>query len=423
MIDRFSTSLPLTRMIIAHRAGQPVGIASVCSANRYVIEACMKDALQRQSLLLLEATSNQVNQYGGYTGLTPEAFAAYAGEIARRMSFPTKRILLGGDHLGPNPWSDEDSRSAMHKAADMVRAYARAGFSKIHLDASMRCVDDPPVLEPQVAAFRAAALCQAAEEASPGNPVYVVGTEVPPPGGALATERLHITNADDAQRTIELHRRAFVESGLEAAWQRVIAIVVQPGVEYGNDGVLPYDRTAAASLSRFIENVPTLIFEAHSTDYQLPTALSQMVEDHFAILKVGPALTFAMREAFYALAAMEGESLGSSSLRDVLETAMLQDKSHWRKYYHGSEQQQALARKFSYSDRIRYYWARPDVDAAVQALIYRLQRYPPPLMLLSQYLPDQYWKVRHGVLSNTPEDLVYDKIIATISAYPACRMA
>ena len=47
--------------------------------------------------------------------------------------------------------------------------------------------------------------------------------------------------------------------------------------------------------------MPGLVFEAHSTDYQPPESLSRLVIDGFAILKVGPGLTFALREALYAL--------------------------------------------------------------------------------------------------------------------------
>lgn len=66
-----------------------------------------------------------------------------------------------------------------------------------------------------------------------------------------------------------------------------------------------YHREEAQTLSRFIEAQPGLVYEAHSTDYQSREALRALVEDHFAILKVGPALTFAFREAVFALAAIE----------------------------------------------------------------------------------------------------------------------
>ena len=50
-----------------------------------------------------------------------------------------------------------------------------------------------------------------------------------------------------------------------------------------------------------------MVYEAHSTDYQTRDALRALVKDHFAILKVGPGLTFAMREALWALDAIDQE--------------------------------------------------------------------------------------------------------------------
>ena len=69
---------------------------------------------------------------------------------------------------------------AMERAAEMVRQYVRAGYVKIHLDASMRCADDPPGGPPDaLVASRTADLAAVAEAAAadraPGvpQPVYV----------------------------------------------------------------------------------------------------------------------------------------------------------------------------------------------------------------------------------------------------------
>ena len=64
-------------------------------------------------------------------------------------------------------------------------------------------------------------------------------------------------------------------------------MVVQPGVEHGDHTILEYDRARAAHLARAIRDLPRLVFEGHTTDYQTPQALTQMVEDGIAILKVG----------------------------------------------------------------------------------------------------------------------------------------
>ncbi len=97
----------------------------------------MQGALADGSLLLVESTPNQVNQYGGYTGMTSATFAAYIREVAEQTGFPLDRLLLGGDHTGPHPWAGETPSAAMAKSHRLVEQIVRAGYMKIHLDASM----------------------------------------------------------------------------------------------------------------------------------------------------------------------------------------------------------------------------------------------------------------------------------------------
>lgn len=409
-------------VVQSHQFNRPLGITSICSAHPYVIEAALRNGKAKQIPVLIEATCNQVNQYGGYTGMTPADFVRFVEGIALRVGFPRERILLGGDHLGPLVWANEPAASAMAKAGALVRAYVEAGFRKIHLDCSMPCADDHN-FSPALVAERAAELAAEAEAASQGAslplPRYVIGTEVPPAGGAKAEEnRLLITRPEDAAETLELTRQAFLKRGLDGAWERVVAMVVQPGVEFGDAQVHEYHREEAQTLSRFIEAQPGLIYEAHSTDYQSREALRALVEDHFAILKVGPALTFAFREAVFALAAIEEVLCDEPSrIVKVLEDAMLSNPKYWVKYYRGDERALALARRYSFSDRIRYYWATPAVEQAFQHLRSNLTRVAIPLTLLSQYLPQQYRKVREGWLANAFDALVLDKIQTVLEDY------
>ncbi|MDR1745331.1 MAG: class II D-tagatose-bisphosphate aldolase, non-catalytic subunit, partial [Planctomycetota bacterium] len=113
------------------------GISSVCSAHPMSLEAGVAAALRDDAPLLVEATSNQVDQFGGYTGMVPAAFRKWVEEFAGRLGLPGERLILGGDHLGPNPWRKEPAVQAMDKAGELVRQYAAAGFTKIHLDCSM----------------------------------------------------------------------------------------------------------------------------------------------------------------------------------------------------------------------------------------------------------------------------------------------
>ena len=192
----------LKELVTASKAGRPAGICSVCSANEYVIEAAMEETLASGGVCLIEATANQVNQFGGYTGMTPADFVSFCRKIASRTGLDEERLIFGGDHLGPLVWSAEEEEAAMEKAEALVRAYAAAGVQKIHIDASMRLGSDDPQapLDPAVVARRAARLCRAAEEARPEGelPLYVVGSEVPIPGGATeAEEGISVTRSED----------------------------------------------------------------------------------------------------------------------------------------------------------------------------------------------------------------------------------
>jgi D-tagatose-1,6-bisphosphate aldolase subunit GatZ/KbaZ len=168
-----------------------------------------------------------------------------------------------------------------------------------------------------------------------------------------------------------------------------------------------------------------MVFEAHSTDYQTPEALSALVRDGFRILKVGPGVTFALREALYALADIETQLIDEnnrSNLRGVVERVMLSKPGYWEKYYHGDSQQQRILRTYSYSDRVRYYWADPEVARTAQQLIDNLSSVRIPENLLSQYLPEQYWAVRRGELRNQPMALILDRVRAVVRVYAAsCR--
>jgi len=393
----------LDKIIQAQNRGEAKGITAICSAHPWVLEAAMQ---QNAGVLLIESTCNQVNQYGGYTGMVPAEFVRYLHGIAEKNKFPFKNIILGGDHLGPNIWQNEPAEWAMQKAEVMIHDYVKAGFVKIHLDCSMNLADDPAgELDVEVAAMRAARLAKVAERSGNGNLRYVIGTEVPIPGGARKYEEaVSVTRIENVQRTLEATREAFLGAGLASAFGKVIAVVVQPGVEFGDDFILPYNPDAARGLSQFIES-HSMIYEAHSTDYQSRDALKNLVRDHFAILKVGPALTFAFREAVFALAMIEKELYPAGECSDLigtLETVMLENPAHWRTHYHGNEKEQSLKRKFSLSDRIRYYWVRPEVQLAFERMLKNLGDQTLPYSLLSQYVgePDLNaaqvigWKVK-----------------------------
>ncbi len=418
-------------VIADNRAGKSQGIYAVCTAQPLVLEAALQQGKQDGVPVLIEATANQVNQFGGYTGMKPADFLPYVESIADQVGFPRQDIILGGDHLGPVCWCAEPAEQAMLKACDLIAAYVAAGFKKIHLDTSMACSDDPVSLTDETVAARAAQLCEVAERTAQevfgqSDLVYVVGTEVPPPGGATeAIDGLQVTAAAEVRQTVAVHKAAFLDRDLSAAWSRVIGLVVQPGVEFDHTSVHDYVPEAAVELSALIAEIPNLIFEAHSTDYQPASAYPALVRDHFAILKVGPQLTYALREALFALSHIEDELVeydlldesARADLRTVCEQVMLNEPQHWQKYYPNDESQGRFYRRYSYSDRIRYYWNDPAIDAAVTRLIDNLSGIDIPLPLLNQYMPLQYSAIRAGVLEATPQQLIRHHIMQVTACY------
>ena len=236
---------------------------------------------------------------------------------------------------------------AMAKAETLVRSYAEAGFAKIHLDASMACAGDPDPLPPELIAGRAARLCRAAEAAG-ARPVYVIGTEVPVPGGAHETiEQLEVTRTEDLARDDRgasgRLRRGRVWTDV---WPRVLAVVVQPGVEFGSAQVVDFvpERARALAAGDRADARPRV----RGAFDRLPDRGGAARAGRRSISpssRSGPGLTFALREALFALAAIEAELLPAderSQLRETLEAAMLADPSHWQGHYHGTRGRAAL---------------------------------------------------------------------------------
>lgn len=411
------------------------GTYAVCSAHPAVLNAAIHQSIAGDSLLHVESTSSQVNQFGGYSGFTPKQFAESLRAAAVRAGLEEQRILIGGDHLGPFPWRHEPCSAALGKACDLVQSCVIAGYQKIHLDASMACSDDSPSsLAESVVAERTAILCRAAEEAfrqlpsGSAPPVYVVGTEVPAPGGeSNHSGAPKVTTAEHVHRSLETFRTAFAEEKLTSAWQRVVAIVVQPGVDFGSDAIFDYDPTGTHALSESLENHSGIVFEAHSTDYQSPRALAQLVRNHFAILKVGPWLTFAYREAILSLSAIERElySAGArqvSCVRDALEAVMLHQPGYWKSYYGGGEEDIRRSLIYGLSDRCRYYWNQPTVRREIERLFENLESRTIPLPLISQYLPTEYDAIRAGELGSVPQQMIEHRIRRVLRIYAdACE--
>ena len=414
-----------------HLLGGGGGQVAVCSAHPRVLAAAAARAKDDGVLLLVEATASQVNLSGGYTGMTPADFAGHMTRLTADYGLAPEQILLGADHLGPHPWRHLPAREAMAHAEALARTFVAAGFQKLHLDTGRGCADDPRDRLPvKTAAQRAACLCRAAECAARDfrrlPPFYVIGTEVPAPGGALGQNGVvTVTGPQDMRDELAAYKEAFSRAGVDQAWERIIAVVVQPGVDFDNHQAVAYNPQAAAALSAFHDELPkAMTFEIHAADYQTPSALKQMVRDHFALIKIGPCLTFALREALFALAHIENELPGlahRSDLMAVMERLMQAHPEHGNAHYHGTGQERLYLRRYGLRDRIRYYWSRAEARQACELLMNNLHR-PIPHPLLRQFLPDLAGAIAGGNLPPTPEAILQARIQSALHPYvEACR--
>lgn len=413
------TAAPILAEVVKRpKQGNQRGIYAACTANAYAIRAVLRQAARDGTLALIESTASQVNPSGGYSGLTPSRFRHQVMQMAAEIGVPADRVVLGGDHIGPHPWRHEDAERALQKATGLTMACVAAGYRKIHLDTATPCGHDPRhadgSLPLDLISHRTAALCQVAErtarKAGFSPPWYVIGSDVPSPGGGnMDTGVAPVSDVHHVHDALTACRRAFAALGLEDAWQRVLAFVVHTGAEFSPVAVQAYDTVRMQPLVAYIQQTQRLVFEAHSTDFQTPNALARMVADHCGILKVGPALTYAMRAALFALADIEKEMLGGrkgmqcSDLPEIMERSMVADPGFWQAYYQGTEEEMAHLRRNAYSDRIRYYWACPAADSALRRLIANLRRYSPPLSLILEHLPEAGKKSAREPSPTTPK--------------------
>lgn len=418
---------PISKILERNRNGEHIGLFSVCSSNPIVLRAAIKDAVEHDYSLIIESTANQVNQFGGYTGLHPDDFVALVDGISEEECLPEGHLFLGGDHLGPLTWTDLDEEEAMRNSIELIRSYVLAGYSKIHLDTSMKVKDDGQgPLDVHVCAKRCAALAKEVDAAfgeykrkntEALHPVLVIGSEVPIPGGSKEHEdSLTPTDVKDFLNQYNVFKTEFEKNGLD--FNDVVAFVVQPGVEFGDDFVIQYDRNKASSLISGLRKTDGIVFEGHSTDYQTTDSLYALVEDGVAVLKVGPAFTFHLREALLLLSEIEDVIVPPgccSNFKKALLSAMDRNPKYWKKYYSGTEHEQYFKKLYSYSDRARYYLPEKSVDEAVKKLIANLPCIPETI--LSQYFQKQYINYKEGKIGNDALSVIMDYVRMNIHDY------
>ena len=424
---------PVKEILDKRKNGISSGIVSYCTANSIVIETILEYYMDFNEYVLIECTANQVNQFGGYTGMTPSEFRDFVFDIAEKVGFHKDKLILGADHFGPLTWADKDENEAMENAKELVRLAVLAGYTKIHLDTSMFLANDDisKRLSDETIARRGVELYKVCEKAfierldefpDSIHPIYVIGSEVPIPGGEYDKKSiLEVTSPQDFESTVNMYDKIFKEYGIENAWDNIIAVVVQPGVEFSNNDIHNYNRNDSKELCEKLKDYPNLVFEGHSTDFQFKEKLKEMVEDGIAILKVGPAVTYALREGLFSLSLLEKELIKCEHERanfiENLEKVMLDNPKDWEEYYHGNDLEKELQRKYSFSDRSRYYLSLNKINQNINKLFKNIDSCDMPLGIIKQYCPNTYLKIRLKQTKYNARDIVKSEIYDVIDNY------
>ena len=189
-------------------------------------------------------------------GHAPRGFQPLRARASRRGSACRReQVLLGGDHLGPNCWQDLPAEAAMAKSEQLIADYVARGLSQDSSGLLHVLCGRSDAAHRRGRGGASGAAC-APLPSRPGSapaakpPVYVVGTEVPVPGGAQeALTELALTDPAGRHRN---HRRPFggvPVRGTAYVWPRVIGLVVQPGVEFDHHKVIDFHAPRAADLA------------------------------------------------------------------------------------------------------------------------------------------------------------------------------
>ena len=422
------TSL-LIDIMEANCRGERKGIYAVGSHNSTILEVCFQQALVDGSPVLLEISANMLVLPGQSGKTSPADFIKRVKNIAAEAEFPQDRLFFGVNDLGPSLWQDESDESALKKACEFISEIVGLGFNKLGIHAGEPLKGDPvgETLTQEIIIARETVLYQAAERAAAKlpdeeKPLYVIGVHPRQEAGRVEDQR-RMVNRKDIEDAVDQFAQTAEAAGLPDIKERLPAARIFLGTGYDSENIIPFDSSLLKELGGCVCRDRSVVLEAPQTDFQSQIVLDKLVDNHFAVLSVGPELTYAMREALFSLALMENETmLGKpgvylSNYIIELDRAMQSAPQHWQEYYTGNGFEQLVARKYSFYDRSRFFLENKDVRKMRKRLYDNLTANPVPLTVLRQFMPRQYERVAAGELENKPKALVMDAVRYALHRY------
>jgi D-tagatose-1,6-bisphosphate aldolase subunit GatZ/KbaZ len=410
-----------------NRGGEKKGIYTVDSQNSTVQEAYLRQALADGSPALFEICADMLDPHGQSGKIIPDDFIANIRQIAVKTGFPRDRIFFGVNDLSPSLWQDEPVVSAMKKTCTFISDLVSLGSNILGIHAGMPLKGDPAdkLLSQEEIILREVALYQAAESAAAAlpdeeKPLYVIDVH---PGQGMTEDQTNIIHKEDVEIAVDRFAKTAMAAGLPEMKERLLAVRIFLGAGYDSEKIVPFDSSLINELGGCVYGDKPVVLEVQRTDFQPQTVLDQLVDNHFAFMRIGQELTYTMREALFSMAMMENETMIGkpgvylSNFIIELDRAMQSAPRHWQKYYTGNGFEQLIARKYSLYDRSRFYWEDKEVRKTKKRLFDNLIEYPIPLTVMRQFMPRQYERVVAGELENKPDALVMDAVRYALRRY------
>ncbi len=337
-------------------------LPSFCTSNIEVIKSILFFCNLKKLPCLIECTSNQVNQNGGYTNKTPKIFVEEISRLRKKIKFKPDRLFLGGDHLGPLPWNSKNNDIALKNSILLIKDYLNENFSKIHIDTSIKCKNDKYINSKIVFNRTNRILNDFSIKKKIKDRFIVVGTEVPLAGSG-DNKKIIRTSIKQIETEFFNFKEIFQRLNLKKMF---FGLVIEPGMKYKHYTITKpnfYNFRNKKNISK--KN--NFVYEAHSTDYQSQKILRQLVKNNFKFLKVGPELTFNYARSLFFMENIEKKKnkIKNSNIKETIFSTMLKNKKYWNGYYTKKKPGLFLNSKL---DRMRYYFDTKEVKNSVLTL-------------------------------------------------------
>lgn len=362
-------------------------LPSFCTSNFDVISAILLYSKIFNLPVLLECTSNQVNQNKGYSGLKPKDFYKKVISLSKKIKLNKKKIIFGADHLGPLPWKNLDKKKAFKNAKNLLKSILNENFQKIHLDTTIICRNDKKFNLDKIRE-RFFDLFKSIPHKKLKKIYLVVGSEVPYAGGGSLNNS--ISTFGDVKKDYQIYNSIINKNQIKL---KEFALVIEPGMSFSNNGIITPNFKNLKKISKFSRN-NNIFFEAHSTDYQPIGVLKKLVNSNFKFLKVGPELTFQFNECIKYMLNIEKKFIPKkkdrSNLKEDLISVMNKNPKYWKSYYKGSKSNINYLKFNSPLDRIRYYWDNKKIKNSKKKLFKNINKLPINLVLKSKKINNIY---------------------------------